>query len=306
MRTGHENGKNLGAHTQRLGRVTASDGTVVGYRQFGRGPGLILLHGGMMASQNFVQLGIALADEFTVIIPDRRGRGMSGTYGSEYTITSDCEDVRALVEHTQASNLFGLSSGAVIALRAALAIPSIRKVAAYEPPFATAGFDPAHWAPRYDREIRAGKLGAAMLTVMKGTGDSKFLKCVPRALLVPLLGLALRLETKRVVAGDVAIAKLVPTMHYDAQIVRDSSAWLPELSALRAELLLIGGSESAVFLRTALDALSEMLPSAERLQLDRAGHLAADNTGRPDLVASSLRRFFRERPAAMGGSNTRG
>src|SRR5262249_10074320 len=122
-----------GAAVDRTSTVISADGTTIGYRQVGQGPGLILLHGGMIASQNFARLGHALADVFTVIIPDRRGRGRSGPFGTNYGIARECEDVDALVRKTGAANVFGLSSGAIIALFAAAAVPGIRKVAAYEP-----------------------------------------------------------------------------------------------------------------------------------------------------------------------------
>jgi len=62
------------------GFVTSKDGTINGYRQLGSGPGIILLHGGAKGSQSLMQLGTALSDEFTVYIPDRRGRGLSGSF----------------------------------------------------------------------------------------------------------------------------------------------------------------------------------------------------------------------------------
>jgi pimeloyl-ACP methyl ester carboxylesterase len=57
--------------------VTSKDGTKIGYRQYGAGPGVVLLHGGLQASQNFTTLAQLLSDTFTVYVPDRRGRGMS-------------------------------------------------------------------------------------------------------------------------------------------------------------------------------------------------------------------------------------
>jgi len=48
--------------------VTSKDGTEISYRQFGKGAGLILAHGGMMASPNLMRLGKILADEFTIYI----------------------------------------------------------------------------------------------------------------------------------------------------------------------------------------------------------------------------------------------
>ena len=49
------------------GCVTSRDGTTIGYRQFGKGSGLILVHGSMMSTQSFMKLAIALSDEFTVL-----------------------------------------------------------------------------------------------------------------------------------------------------------------------------------------------------------------------------------------------
>jgi pimeloyl-ACP methyl ester carboxylesterase len=51
------------------GFVTSADGTRIGYRQLGGGPGVVLLHGGVNGSQHLMRLGIALAGTFTVYPP---------------------------------------------------------------------------------------------------------------------------------------------------------------------------------------------------------------------------------------------
>ena len=51
--------------------LTSCDGTVIGYRQFGNGPGVVLLHGDSQSSQNFLTLARAMADQFTLYVPDR-------------------------------------------------------------------------------------------------------------------------------------------------------------------------------------------------------------------------------------------
>ena len=91
--------------------VTSKDGTVIGYRQMGSGPGLILMHGDIGASQHFMGLANALADVFTVYIPDRRGRGLSGPFGDNYGLQKEVEDVDSLLKKTGAHYLFGASSG---------------------------------------------------------------------------------------------------------------------------------------------------------------------------------------------------
>lgn len=66
------------------GFVTSIDGTTIGYRKMGSCPGIIIMHGGVNASQHFMTLGTALSDTFIVYIPDRRGRGLSGSIGEDY------------------------------------------------------------------------------------------------------------------------------------------------------------------------------------------------------------------------------
>lgn len=105
------------------GVVPSKDGTTIGYRQLGDGPGVVLLHGAMSSGYNLVELAEALADAFTVYVPDRRGRGLSGPYGKANGIKEDVEDLDALLTKTGARNVFGLSSGGIITLQAALTCP---------------------------------------------------------------------------------------------------------------------------------------------------------------------------------------
>jgi pimeloyl-ACP methyl ester carboxylesterase len=96
----------------------------------GSGPGLLLIHGGINASQHMMKLGAALADAFTIYIPDRRGRGMSGPLGNNYSISREDEDLDALLQKTGAHLIFGTADGALFALHAAITLPAIQKVVA--------------------------------------------------------------------------------------------------------------------------------------------------------------------------------
>jgi pimeloyl-ACP methyl ester carboxylesterase len=140
------------------GAITSRDGTV-GDRQFGHGPGIIAIQGGMQAAQNFTKLAEALSDLFTAYVPDRRGRGSSGPPGDHYSIRSECEDIAALLSLTGSHNVFGLRASALIALQAALTLPTIRKAAIFGPPLLVNHSTPIDWLARYDQEIAEGRLG---------------------------------------------------------------------------------------------------------------------------------------------------
>ena len=287
------NAATLNAYT--IGSVTSRDGTTIGYRQMGRGPGLILLHGAMQAAQNFMRLATALSSSFTVYVPDRRGRGLSGPFGDQHGMEKELQDLQALVAGTGAQDVFGLSSGALIALLATLLLPSLRKVALYEPPLAIAGVtSPMAWAPRYERELALGDLAAAMVSCMEGTGDIATIK-VPRFILVLLMRLAIRTSASDGKIGNVPLDILIRSVHFDIRLAAEIADTVETFKAAHTEILLLGGDRSAAYLAPALDALAGVLPNAKRIELPGLGHLAADDVGQPERVADILRPFFSQR-----------
>ena len=157
--------------------LTSKDGTIIGYRQLGSGPGLILVHGGMAASQHFMKLGEELSDDFTVYIPDRRGRGLSGPFGDDYSIQREVDDLDAILNKTGADYVFGLSSGALITLQAACNLPAIHKIALFEPALyidhsLLEKFNKV--MNRFDKEIAEGEIAAALSNCLEGFRDYAF------------------------------------------------------------------------------------------------------------------------------------
>ena len=243
-----------------------------------------------MASQNFMKLGSALADRFTLYIPDRRGRGLSGDHGN-YSLEKEADDMSAVVTATGAANVFGLSSGAIVALQAALRQPAIKNLIMYEPPIPVGGYDPTRWVGQYTKEIAKKKFGAALLTVAEGTNGPTLLTRL-RLITAPLLNIAVNAETKNVKGNDVSLKDLILTMRYDAQAVVQSRGLIEKSKDLRCKVLLLGGSKSPDYLKATLDALQATLPQVNRAELKGVGHLAADNSGRPHLVARELKTFL--------------
>jgi pimeloyl-ACP methyl ester carboxylesterase len=280
------------------GFVTSKDGTTIGYRQLGHGPGVLLLHGAMESAQSHMQLAEALADAFTVYVPDRRGRGLSGPYGSDFSIQEDVADLHALLAGTGAHNVFGVSAGAIICLEAALALPAIHKVAAYEPALFVHGA-PTAALTRFDEEMAQGRVAAALVTGMRAAqmGPPIF-NVMPRWLLERLTTMAMKSEDRHGSDDAISFSALAPTLHYDFQVVAEASWNLDRYRALRADVLLLGGSKSPAYLRAALAALEQIVPHARRVEfpgLDHGGSSDPSNTnrrGKPEIVAQELRRFF--------------
>jgi pimeloyl-ACP methyl ester carboxylesterase len=271
--------------------VTSSDGTTIGYRQLGQGPGLILVHGGMKSSQDFMKLASALSDTFTVYLPDRRGRGLSGPHGADFGVMREVEDMQALIVKTGARYMFGLSAGGLVVLRTASTTPTLEKASLYEPPLSIGGSAPTSWVPRYKREIAEGKLAMAVVTAMKGIGTEPLFSKLPRWLLVPLIALIMRVQGEAK-ADDVTIRSLIPTMHFDMHVAREMADTLSDYGSLQIPVLLMGGMKSPSYLSVALGSLAATLSRAQRKTFPMLGHDGPEDDGQPDLIAEELRQFF--------------
>lgn len=284
------------ARTAVTGSITSKDGTTIGYRQLGHGPGVVLLHGIMESAQSHIQLAEGLADTFTVYLPDRRGRGLSGPQGSDYRLEKEVEDLDALLTKTGAHYVFGVSAGAIVCLQAALTLPAIQRAAIFEPPLIIDDSVSTAFVERFDKEMAQGKVVSALVTAMKGSqmGPPVF-NVMPRWLLELLTKMMTASEEKKAKADDVTMRMLASTLHSDFQLSVETKEALESFKAIRADVLLLGGSKSPAYFKVALDALEKVLPHAKRTEFPGLNHGASGNAnrgGKPKLVAQELRQFF--------------
>ena len=276
--------------------VTSHDGTKIGYRQIGSGPGLVLVHGSMASSQSFMTLATILSDDFTVYIPDRRGRGLSGPFGDNYCIQKEIEDLDAIFKKTGAHYIFGLSSGALIAIKASLHLPSINKIALYEPPISLDhSIIKKHdrFMQRFEEEIVNGDMGAAFVTVLEGLEIMPSpLKYFPRFLLIRLFNRTIKEDAKTVKENDVSLIELIPTHHFDYQLIIETKDSIDDFKDISSQVLLLGGSNSPHFLKDSLNRLNNVLVCGKRIELRGLGHEAPIEHNQPEQVALELRKFL--------------
>lgn len=294
----HTTGSSTGAAPEysTTGTVTSKDGTLISLRQLGYGPAIVIVHGSMSTGYNHRQLAEILADTFTVYVPDRRGFGLSRPYYRDHSLQDDVEDLNALLGKTGAHNVFGVSAGGIICLKAALSLPAIHKLAIYEPPLFTNSAAPTAMMARFDEEMGQGKVAAALTTAMKGTPlMSETFSAMPRWLLEFMTNRMMSFEEKKGPRDYATFRELAPTLHHDGQVIIEMSGKQESLRDIRAEVLLLGGSRSTAFLKAGLDSVAEVLPHARRVELPGLNHSGSWNTdrrGKPVPVAQELRRFF--------------
>jgi pimeloyl-ACP methyl ester carboxylesterase len=284
------------------GTVASADGTKIGFRYRGGGPAVVLVHGSMESGLNHLALADALADRFTVYLPDRRGRGLSGPHTPDHSLATEVADLHAVVAQAGATRLFGVSAGGLVALATARRHPNlIGKVALYEPALVLAdSFYDNAWLPKFDAQIAAGKVAAAMVTSMFAMRLApSALKLIPRPLLASLTGLMLKGEDKKAGPEDVTMRRLAPTIRYEGVIIGEAKGTEAQYAGLQAEVLLLGGGRGLDWLRPGRSALAKALPNSCTVlypELDHGGSSdpnKANPKGRPDLVARDLGIFFK-------------
>lgn len=301
-------------------KVHSKDGTEISYHQIGSGPGLIILHGAMQVGLSQADLAKALAQKnFTCYLPDRRGRGKSGPTGDDYSVEKEVEDATVLQEATGAKFMFGVSSGAIVTLKAALGAlgSKLERIAVFEPPWwpETELKENMIWIRRYEEEVGRGETAEAAITGMLGSKMGPPLlmwKYFPRSISVLMTKFLIRSEEK---AEERSRSKkenntndnddnerpplfkdLVPTFRNDIKVVLDLCGNnLQTLSAVQTYTLILGGTRSPDYLQRSVRELEKILPNCNRVELEGIDHGGTFNTaqrGSPDVFANELVHFF--------------
>jgi pimeloyl-ACP methyl ester carboxylesterase len=262
--------------------VLSKDGTHIAFEQSGRGPALILVAGALSGKASGARLANLLAEHFTVINYDRRGRGDSGDT-EPYAVLREIEDIEALIDHAGGSAfLFGGSSGAALSLEAALRLPKkVKKAALFEPPFIVDHSRPpvpADFAEQVAEMVSSGRRGDAVEYFMTKTVG------VPAEMVAQM----------RASPMWPGLEKLAHTLPYDGAIMGDDLSGKP-LSAARwssvaSPVLVMDGGLSEAWLRTSAKSLAGVLPNATHRTLEGQDHSAPFRA--PEVLVPVLVEFF--------------
>jgi pimeloyl-ACP methyl ester carboxylesterase len=282
------------------GSVISKDGTRIGFLRVGQGPAVVLLHGSNESARSHIHLALALADAFTLYLPDRRGRGLSGPHRPDHGIRTEVEDLRAVLTGSGAEKVFGVSIGALIALEAARTQPAIRQVAAYEPALLMDATRYTGWVRRFDREMAKGKVAAAEITSLYGLDLAPpVFKLMGRRLAEALTNKSLVSEDAKATSDTVTMRQLAPTLRWEGLLLAETAGTIGTFAEVSADVLLLGGDmKRPAFIKPAFDALARTLPHNRRLRfpgLDHGGSSDVGPTnrnGKPEVVAPAIRSFF--------------
>jgi hypothetical protein len=248
----------------------SSDGTEIAFDRPGRGRPIVLVCGASTDRRVHIPLAERLAANYTVFNYDRRGRGDSGDT-LPYAVEREFDDLGAVIDAAGGSAaVFGSSSGAILALRAAVAGLPISRLALWEPPFLVEGW--GEYVSRLGTALDAGRSGDAVEAFMTQVGmPSQQIAGMRQSPMWP---------------GLEAIAH---TLAYDAAVMGDDR--LPAgTAAVEIPTLVLTGTETGAWTDRAAAALLASLPNAEHRVLEGQSH-AVDK----DVLAAALEHWLAAR-----------
>lgn len=260
--------------------VVSRDGTRIAYETSGRGPALILVDGAFCYREfgPMRKLAALLARDFRVVCYDRRARGESGDT-PPYAVERELEDLDALLGVVGShAHLYGISSGAALALAAAASRFPVDRLALYEPPFMV--------GPHARQNLPSEQERHTMLTRLleeDRRGDAvKYYMCdvigMPRlmASVFQLLPMWKKLKS------------VAPSLPYDSTIMGNFELPQQRAAQIRIPTLVMHGSKTWPVLGDAARATATALPVGRHRTL--AGQTHNVNAA---ALAPVLNEFFR-------------
>lgn len=260
-----------------MNTVSSHDGTTIAYEKAGEGPALILVDGALSVHSygNKSELVKLLAPRFTVYGYDRRGRGGSGDT-LPYAVDREIEDIDALIDHAGGSAfLYGHSSGATLAMRAAVQLGDrVRKIAMYEPPHNDDPDAQESWREyirELDQFLADGRRGDAVALFMRFVGTPEE-----------------HIEGTRQSPFWPNMEAIAPTLAYDHIAMGERWSAPTDLAArVSVPALVMSGDAGAPFMPHTARALSEAMPHGEMRMLEGQTHDV-----NPAVLAPVLVDFF--------------
>src|SRR5215469_11624878 len=258
--------------TEDADRFVAVNGTRLRFRDQGRGPAVLLVHGWTLDLEMWDPQVRALRDSFRLIRLDRRGHGLSaGIPATE----RDSEDLAALCRHLRLGRvaLLGMSQGARAVLGFACAAPA--KVAAV----ILDGAPPLEGEPNPDLPLER------YAALVQARGIEAFRREWARDALMQLH--THNLESRTLLAAMIARYPGNDLRHPGSPVEPPVSI---RLELLTAPTLVLSGEYGLASRRRAARQLSARLSDAELAVIPGAGHLP--NLDRPDTYSELCRQFL--------------
>jgi pimeloyl-ACP methyl ester carboxylesterase len=242
------------------GTTNSKDGTEIAYWTGGEGPPLVLVHGITSTHLTYDELVPHLTPHRTVTVYDRRGRGSSGDGPGPYQLSSEFDDLLAVLDTVGEGpvDVFAHSFGAYIAIGASELDRSgrIRRMIFYSPGFGDKY--PEETLKRIDDLVASGDKDEAL-----------------RVLLMDIIGMpADEVDFMRQSPAWAARIESVHTVARECRADEEFSLSEDRLGTIQAPVLVVSGETNPANKQAVAARLASMMPNARLLMLSGEGHVA--------------------------------
>lgn len=246
--------------------IPSKDGTAIAYDLLGEGQPLLFITGATCFRNFKPALDDAkiLASAYQVYNYDRRGRGDSGDT-APYAIQKEVDDIEALIDSAGGrASLYGHSSGAVLALEAALRMPDkVSKLIIYDPAYVHNETERVSYdslRKQIEEFLRQKAYAKAVRCFLVGIGMPKIF-----VFFLPLM------------PGWKTMKALAPTLLYDIELTKELPP-LQRLAKISVPTTILYGEKSPESVKAVAKGIAKVLPGSTSLEIKGQDHMASAKT----------------------------
>lgn len=248
------------------------------YRDLGKGPCIVLLHGYLESGEIWNSFAALLGDAYRLIIPDLPGHGASGTWSNIHTMDELADALHTILEKEGIGNIFlaGHSMGAYVTLAFAALFPE--KLQAYALIHSTPFADTQEKRMNRDREISLVRCGRkrqiVLLNIPKAFADSNIDRLDKEVEHAKQLALS---------SPDDGIVSLLNGM-------KERSDRTDVLTNQDLPVLLIGGMKDNYIPVEVFNRVVALAPHARVVRLQESGHMGFIEE--PDRIVEAVKEII--------------
>lgn len=257
-----------------MATTTSADGTAISFTTSGEGRTVVIVNGALSTAADAAPLAAALTDAgFRAVVWDRRARGASGDRAGS-TPKDEVDDLAAVIDAAGGTDaVLGHSSGAVLALYAAMRGVAVGALFLSEPPI---DFDGTGFGDQLPERLQA--------LVDSGRHDEAI-----ASFQLDAVGLPAEMVAAARDSGQLrALAPLAQSTIYDTRLTLRLRQVDPALLDVSVPVTVLRGAQTFPFLLEAADRLAAAIPHAQLLVVPESVMHRPDPVATARVVAAGM------------------
>jgi pimeloyl-ACP methyl ester carboxylesterase len=225
---------------------------------------VVLIGGAFLTALIYRPFSTALAkglgEGWAVDVYDRRGRGSSSEQPADYSMATEIEDVRTVMDATGARNILGHSLGGSVALNAVQEFTGSRyvpdKLAVYDAAVNIDGSIDTGWLDGFEDAVNQGKVGRALAHMKKATKPDSALARIPEPVLAGLMAVMSRTKVNKM------FQEVMPSGVGELRAAYNEPDHARDFSVLPANTHFMAGGKSPGYYKATAERLHAAVPGS--------------------------------------------